>query len=58
MSTKEVRFDIYCEKCVNCEKSEAEDPCWDCLNQGWNEDTHRPIHFDEKETKKDGKSNR
>ena len=48
MSTKEVRFDLYCKECVNYEKGEEEDPCWDCLNQGWNEDTHRPIHFADK----------
>ena len=50
MSTKEVRFDEYCIKCKNYEKSEAEDPCWDCLNQGWNIDSHKPIYWEGKET--------
>lgn len=49
MSTKEVRFDLYCSKCKNYEKSEAEDPCWDCLNEGWNEDSHKPVYFEEGE---------
>ena len=49
MSTKEVRFDLYCNKCKHWEKSEAEDPCWDCLDQGWNDDSHKPIRFEEKE---------
>lgn len=49
MSTKEVRFDLYCSKCKYYEKSEAEDPCWHCLDQGWNEDSHKPIEFEEKE---------
>lgn len=51
MATKEVRFDKYCKLCQYYEKSEAEDPCWDCLNQGWNEDSNKPILFKEKESK-------
>ena len=49
---KEVRFDLYCYKCKHYDKSEAEDPCWDCLNQGWNEDSHKPILFEESVKKK------
>lgn len=48
MNTKEVRFDIYCKKCKNYEKKETEDPCWECLNNGWNENTHEPVMFEEK----------
>lgn len=51
MSIKEVRFDQYCPKCEHWEKSEAEDPCYDCLNQGWNYESHKPIMFKEKEEK-------
>ena len=47
--TKEVRYDVYCPKCQYYEKSEAEDPCYECLDQGWNENTHRPIYYEEKE---------
>lgn len=47
--TKEVRFDTYCPLCKNYEKTEAEDPCFDCLNQGWNEDSHQPIYYEEAE---------
>lgn len=47
MSTKEVRFDEYCIKCKHYDKSEAEDPCWDCLNQGWNIDSHKPVYWEE-----------
>lgn len=52
MSTKEVRFDLYCKDCKHYEKSEADDPCWDCLNQSWNEDSHKPIRFEKGEKKK------
>lgn len=58
MNTKEVRFDVYCKTCKNYEKRESEDPCFDCLNQGWNEDSHKPIYYDEDEkaVKKNGYS--
>lgn len=48
-AAKEVRFDLYCPRCKHYEKSESEDPCWDCLEQGWNENSHKPINWEEKE---------
>lgn len=48
MSIKEVRFDRYCPLCAHYQKSEAEDPCYECLDQGWNDDTHKPINYKEK----------
>lgn len=51
MSTKEVRFDIYCQKCKNANTPETEDPCNDCLAQGWNAESKKPILFKEKEEK-------
>lgn len=53
--TKEVRFDTYCPMCKHYEKTEAEDPCFDCLNQGWNEDSHRPIYYEENEDEPSGR---
>ena len=47
MATKEVRFDEFCPKCKHWDKRENEDPCFDCLNQGWNEDSHKPIFFED-----------
>lgn len=52
LNTKEVRFDIYCPKCKYYENKESEDPCWDCLNQGWNEESHKPVYFKEKQNAK------
>ena len=52
MATKEVRFDEYCPLCVHCAKDASEDPCWDCLNQGWNYNSHMPTKFEEDPTKK------
>lgn len=51
MATKEVQFDIWCPQCVHYNKDATEDPCWDCLNQGWNIDSHKPICFEAKEEK-------
>lgn len=49
MATKEVYFEIYCHKCKYWEKKENEDPCWDCLENAWNEDSHKPVKFEEAE---------
>ena len=49
---KEVLYYVYCKKCKYASKSEAEDPCWDCLNQPVNTDSHKPVYFEEN---KDGK---
>lgn len=46
--TKEVYFHEYCPTCKHHDKEESEDPCWDCLDQGWNEDSHKPIKWEEK----------
>lgn len=51
MATKEVLFSEYCPKCKHYEKLPSEDPCWDCLNQGWNYDSHKPIKFEAAEDK-------
>lgn len=45
---KEVYFDEYCHRCQHEEKKESEDPCYDCLGQGYNVDSHKPINFKEK----------
>lgn len=46
-----VEFEQYCPKCKHYEKSAAESPCWECLDQPVNEDSKRPLYFEEGETK-------
>jgi len=46
LRTREVLFDEYCPKCKHYNKGADEDPCWDCLNQGWNIDSHKPTMFE------------
>lgn len=46
---KEVYFDEWCDKCKYSNTEETEDPCNECLGQPWNEDSHKPIKWKEKE---------
>lgn len=46
-ATKEVMFHKYCPICQFWEKKENEDPCWDCLENGYNYDSERPVKFKE-----------
>lgn len=46
---KEVFFEIYCPQCKNEDTEETKDPCNECLAFGWNIDSHKPIHFKEKD---------
>ena len=45
---QEVRFDLFCKKCVHCDKAENEDPCNECLAQYMNTESHRPVYYKEK----------
>mgnify|MGYP005610237461 FL=1 len=45
---KEVRFDIYCDKCEYCDTEEAEEPCRECLQNPVNQYSLKPIKFKEK----------
>lgn len=56
-NTKEVRFDQWCPKCEHYDKNATDLPCNDCLAQGWNVDSTKPIYFKDngKEEKNDGK---
>ena len=51
---KEVYFHEYCPTCKHRDKSESEDPCWDCLDQPWNEHSHKPIFWEAADS--DGRS--
>lgn len=47
-SLKEVYFDEYCSKCKNANVEESEDPCWECLSNPVNENSHKPTMFQDK----------
>lgn len=42
---KEVRFDIYCPKCKFFKETEAEPPCYRCLQQGYNLHSRVPTEY-------------
>lgn len=48
LETKEVRFDVWCEKCQYAETAETDDPCNYCLAQAYNTYSTKPINFKEK----------
>ena len=45
---KEVDFDTYCPLCKDWETSVEEDPCFECLDEPVNVDSHKPVNFEEK----------
>lgn len=46
---KEVRFDLYCDRCKYKEKDDYEEPCFSCLDDPVREYSHRPINWKERE---------
>lgn len=48
MTQKMVEFEKWCSKCMHLDKPENEEPCWECLTNPTNEDSHRPVNYKEK----------
>lgn len=48
MRLKEVWYFKYCKSCEHFDKKESEDPCWDCLNEPFNDGSHKPTRYKEK----------
>ena len=44
-----VSFGEYCKQCKHFEKSESEDPCWNCLDNPVNDESKCPVYFEERE---------
>ena len=42
---KEVYFGEYCNKCKYNDRSEDEDPCYECLENPVNLYSHKPVKF-------------
>ena len=45
---KEVYFDQYCKTCEYKDLAESEDPCYDCLHEAVNFESHKPVNYKEK----------
>lgn len=52
----EVDYHKWCPTCAHYELDEKKDPCHDCLNQGWNVDSRKPIHWEEVNAYESGQS--
>lgn len=46
---KFVEYDKYCNKCKHSECYEGDDPCNECLTNPAMIDSHKPMHFEERE---------
>lgn len=49
---KIVEFDKYCEKCRFKDKKESDEPCHECLIYPVNENSKKPVKFEEKKEEK------
>jgi len=49
---KEVYFHEHCKTCVNCDCSNSDEPCNECLDNPINLHSHKPIKY-EYDPKKD-----
>lgn len=48
---KEVYFDKYCKSCEHSNKSEDESPCYECLDEAYNVNSHKPVKYMERFSK-------
>lgn len=46
---KEVYFGQYCSSCIHKDLKESQEPCYDCLNNPVNANSHKPLRYKEKE---------
>lgn len=44
---KEVDFFQYCPTCKHKDINEVEDPCNECMDEGWNVESHKPVRWEE-----------
>ena len=56
-ATKEVYFHEYCKTCKYKDKEDWDDPCNDCLAQGYNYDSHKPVEYQKGESNAVSKRN-
>lgn len=48
---KEVRYDLYCQKCKHEKVDDFRDPCHECLNTPVNLHSRKPVNFEEENKK-------
>lgn len=45
---QEVYFDQYCKKCKHKKKKDTEEPCFECLGNPVNYQSHKPVKWESK----------
>jgi hypothetical protein len=45
---REVNFNKYCKTCQYEKQDEKFDPCCECLDYGYNAESHKPVNWKEK----------
>jgi hypothetical protein len=45
---KIVHFDEYCKTCVNKDCAEKDEPCYSCLEEPVNQNSHKPVKYEKK----------
>lgn len=45
---KEVYFDKYCKTCKHENLTEVEEPCFECLEEPANVNSHKPVKWESK----------
>lgn len=45
---KEVFYEKFCPTCAHRDVKESEDPCAECLDEPANQDSHKPVKYEEK----------
>jgi hypothetical protein len=43
---KEVYFDQYCKTCVHKDVKEEDEPCFACLDEPMNQNSHKPVKYE------------
>lgn len=46
---KEVYFGEYCKSCVHKDTAEKDEPCFECLAEPGNVDSHKPVRYVKKD---------
>lgn len=49
---KEVHFHEFCKKCKYEKTEDTEKPCDECLGEPFNQNSHRPVKYEKKGTKR------
>ena len=47
---REVRFDIWCQRCKHYQTPEEKEPCDECLEYPYNTQSSKPVKWEDKDS--------